>query len=120
MSPGGGGTRIAQIMEKTPWADIESSVQAIDYFISRLEFVLAPQVKELASEGWPAWLDGRVSDEVTVDPATLNHSETLLLIAALVHDIKLNWRAGSDLTSSANVLEAFLATFDPTGATGTG
>ena len=80
-------TRIAQVVEKVPWGDIENSVQAIDAWISRLEFVLAAQFKELDSyEGWPAWLDGRVSTEESVDPAGLNYADTLLLSLLALHE----------------------------------
>jgi hypothetical protein len=93
--------RIAPIIQETPWGDIEGSIRAIDFFISRLEFVLAPQFRELAAvEGWPAWLDGRVSDEGCVDPERLSDAETLLLVAALVHDIKVNCSPPDALATS--------------------
>jgi hypothetical protein len=109
-------TTVASIIEEAPWGDIEGSIQAIDFFISRLESVLASEFSALSDyASWPEWLDGRVTDEISVDAAGLNHSETLLLVAALVHDIKLSWRTcGSGLTNSGDVLDALLAVVDRT------
>lgn len=84
-----------------PRGDAEGWVSVMDAALERLREVLEGEIHTLRSPLEPPWLDGRESDEFTVNVKNLDAEERLLLVARLAVDVASAWEYAAVLVRDA-------------------